>query len=346
MNTVIETDRLIMRRFTLADINAVYTFSTNQAVTRYTGDAGCVQTLLGAEQIITDIWLKEYDKYGYARFALVEKETMKVIGICGLKFEPELQAPDIGYRMLPEYWGRGLGSEASKAVLEYAKNQLGVSYIIGEVDIDNSASYKIIRNLGLQEQKRYKKCGQDLIHLSIDVYPEIKSERVTLIQQTESHRDDVFNLFSNQQVCRYYDLAPFSEPKQALELILDDEKTRHKGQGHRWLIRCNKSNQLIGSCGYKYQHKTRSAKISYEIHPDFWRQGFASRSVNLMCDWMFNHIAALNRIEAEVMIENDASFTLLQKLGFIYEGTLRQKGAWKEKFHDLKILSLLRQDFE
>ena len=124
MTTYIETPRLIMREFTLDDAEAVYQFNSHKEVTRYTGDAGFVKSIDDAKSIINDIWLKEYHHYGYARWALVDKQTQQVIGFCGLKYEPELNAPDIGYRMLPEYWGKGLGMEASKAALEYGIENL------------------------------------------------------------------------------------------------------------------------------------------------------------------------------------------------------------------------------
>lgn len=344
MNTLIETPRLLMREFTLEDADHVFKFSSNEDVTRYTGDAGWVNTINDAENIIHNIWLKEYNEVGYARFALVLKENNQVIGFCGLKYEPELNAPDIGYRMLPEYWGKGLGMEASRAALEYAFNQLGLSYIVGEVDVANTASHKILTNLGLVEQKRYEKWGHHLIHLSIDNFPEITTDKFTLVQQTQEHAEVVFQLFSNFKVCEFYELPVMSDLAEAKKLIDQDELIRRQGNGHRWLIKCNTRKQIIGSCGYTYDFCTHTAKISIEIHPDFWQQGFASNAINTMTKWMFTHIASLNRIEAEVLPENAASTMLFTKLGFHLDGVMREKGVWKNKTHDLQVFSLLRRE--
>ena len=156
MKTLIETSRLIMREFCLNDIDAVYEFSTNPEVTRYTGDADAVKTKEDAKKIITDIWQAEYQKYGYARYALIHKADEKLIGFCGMKYEPEIKEPDIGYRMLPKYWGKGLGTEAAKASLKYAKNVLKLNRIIGDAVVENIGSNRILQNLGFDQIGTYE----------------------------------------------------------------------------------------------------------------------------------------------------------------------------------------------
>lgn len=148
MTALIETERLLMRKFELADAPAVLEFSSHPEVTRYTGDAGVVQSLEDAEKVIREIWLAEYEQYGYARYALVHKADNKVIGFCGLKYEPELKGPDLGYRMLPEYWGQGLGTEAVQAALHYGVHTLGLKHIQAMAMLDNAASNRVLTKLG------------------------------------------------------------------------------------------------------------------------------------------------------------------------------------------------------
>lgn len=165
MNKVlIETARLQMREFCQGDIDAVYEFLIDSEVAKYTGDQGLVKNKQDAEDVINNIWLAEYKKYGYARYALVHKADDKVIGFCGVKYEPDLLGPgvgcpDIGYRMLPEYWGQGLGTEAVKACLNYAREELGLTRIIGEVAEENIASNKLLLKLGFKLTEKYEKDG-------------------------------------------------------------------------------------------------------------------------------------------------------------------------------------------
>ena len=158
MKILIETPRLQMREFCLEDTDAVFEFGSNPEVAKYTGDK-VTKTKEDARKIITDIWLPEYKKYGYARYALIHKADDKLIGFCGLKYEPRLEGPDIGYRMLPEYWGKGLGTEAAKATLEYAVQTLGLKKIFGEAVAENVASCRILEKLGFVFEKTYKMEG-------------------------------------------------------------------------------------------------------------------------------------------------------------------------------------------
>ena len=148
-----------MREFTLDDVDAVYEFSTCSDVTRFTGDEGAVRNKKDAERLIRTVWLNEYKKYGYARYALIHKGDQKLIGFCGVKFEPDLGLPDIGYRMMPEYWGKGLGTEAVRATLKYAREVLGLQEIVGEVVDQNVASNKLLLKVGFRLVDSYEKDG-------------------------------------------------------------------------------------------------------------------------------------------------------------------------------------------
>ena len=161
---LIETTRLQMREFCQADLDTGFEFSTHPEVVKYTGDYGMVKNKQDAEDVINNIWLAEYKKYGYARYALIHKADNKVIGFCGVKFEPNILGPgigcpDIGYRMLPEYWGQGLGTEAVKACLNYAREELGLTKIIGEVAQENIASNKLLLKLGFRLTEKYERNG-------------------------------------------------------------------------------------------------------------------------------------------------------------------------------------------
>jgi RimJ/RimL family protein N-acetyltransferase len=101
----------------------------------------------------------EYEKYGYARYAMVHKGDQRVIGFCGLKFNSEVGMPDIGYRMLPEYWGQGFATEAALAVLEYSRDVLGVEKYFGDVVEENVASIRVLEKLGLRHVDTYQKYG-------------------------------------------------------------------------------------------------------------------------------------------------------------------------------------------
>lgn len=145
---ILSTDRMYLREFTLADADAVFEFNSEPEVTRYTGDADAVKTRQDAEKIISEIWLKEYQQYGYGRWAIVLKETDRVIGFCGFKYIESLAMPDLGYRLLPDYWGVGLATEIAQATLAYGKRVMALENAFADAMPDNIASNKILEKLG------------------------------------------------------------------------------------------------------------------------------------------------------------------------------------------------------
>ena len=152
MWTIIESERLLLRQFSLNDIEAVYQFNSNVELHRYTGDE-IINSRQHAEQIIKDIWLKDYTNYGYGRWALIYKPENKIIGFAGLKYLAEIGETDIGYRILPQYWGKGLVSEISKQIILYGFNELNLKRIIGIAMPENIASCKVLEKIGFSFYK-------------------------------------------------------------------------------------------------------------------------------------------------------------------------------------------------
>ena len=148
MGVFFETDRLILREFELNDLEAVYNFDSDVEVQKYIGDT-TLNNLTEAKDIIVNIWFTDYKKYGYGRWAVVYKPEDKVIGFAGLKYLPELNETDIGFRFLPEYWGIGIATEASKEIMKYGFEILKLNRVIGIAMPENNASNKVLKKIGL-----------------------------------------------------------------------------------------------------------------------------------------------------------------------------------------------------
>lgn len=144
---LIDTPRLQMRQFIETDANAVLEFNRHPDVTRFTGDAGVVNNMSEAENVIKNVWQAEYQQYGYGRYALIHKKDNKVIGFCGFKYLTDFGMPDLGYRMLPEYWRQGLGYECASAALDYGFKTLGFSKVFAMADVNNAGSHAILQKL-------------------------------------------------------------------------------------------------------------------------------------------------------------------------------------------------------
>lgn len=157
---ILETERLVIRPFQFGDEQGVLEFSSNPKVLEYTGDVAR-NSLEEAKGLIENVWLKDYKTYGYGRFAVIYKPDNKLIGFSGFKFIPEVGMTDLGYRFLPEYWGKGIATESSIKMLEFGFSELKLSKIFGTVYPQNPASSVVLKKLGftLKELKPYP--GED-----------------------------------------------------------------------------------------------------------------------------------------------------------------------------------------
>ncbi|MEZ9200264.1 GNAT family N-acetyltransferase [Shewanella sp. 10N.286.54.B9] len=169
MNIIAETPRLIIREFNREDAKAVYHFNAPAEVNRYTGDAGLCESIEDALGIIENIWLKEYAKYGFARWAVVLKETSEVIGFCGFKNETRIDAVDIGYRFHPDYWGKGFATESNQACIDYAKEHMTIDKVYGEVIPENTGSSHVLEKLGFKFERQYQEDGYTLDSYAIQL---------------------------------------------------------------------------------------------------------------------------------------------------------------------------------
>lgn len=149
---MIETERMMLRPFVIADTAAVFEFGAHPEVGKYTGDELLTDTEQ-AKVIITNVFHSDYKKYGYGRWAAVYKPNNKVIGFAGLKYLPEFDETDIGFRFLPEYWNKGICTEISIEIIKYGFETLNLNRIIGIADPQNIGSNKVLQKIGLQFYK-------------------------------------------------------------------------------------------------------------------------------------------------------------------------------------------------
>ena len=152
----VETPRLILREIISEDLDRIFLLDSNPDVMRYIG-VEPVKTIEESVETIKKIQ-RQYRENGIARWAVVEKASNLLIGWSGLKLLTEpingfKNVYELGYRFLPEFWGKGYATESGKAVLEYGFYQMNLSKIYACVDIENIDSDKILKDkLGFESQ--------------------------------------------------------------------------------------------------------------------------------------------------------------------------------------------------
>ncbi|KFF03821.1 GNAT family N-acetyltransferase [Chryseobacterium luteum] len=150
----IETERLILRKLEETDVERMFLLDSNPEVMKYIG----VPVLTEQSQSLGVIKMiqKQYEENGTGRLAVIEKETGLLIGWSGLKLLTEetngyKNVLDLGYRYLPESWGKGYALEAAKASLELGFNKMKADVIYACAHCENAGSNHILKKLGFEK---------------------------------------------------------------------------------------------------------------------------------------------------------------------------------------------------
>jgi ribosomal-protein-alanine N-acetyltransferase len=174
-------------------------------------------------------------------------------------------------------------------------------------------------------------------------FPELETDRLLLREILPSDAPAILRIFSDDRVTRYYDLTTYTALSQAEELVDFFDESFELERAIRWGIERKADGVLLGTCGYIWLRPYRG-EISYELHSDYWRQGYMSEAVDAILDFGYTELG-LNRIEAPVLLDNIASSAMLTRLGFTQEGVLRQYDYFKGAFHDMRLFSLLKEEY-
>ncbi len=144
----LESDRLLIRPYQLGDEHAIFEMNSDPEVQKYTGDK-LIHTLEEAKDVLINVILKDYKTHGYGRLAVIYKPDNKLIGFTGFKCLPELNGEtDLGYRFIPDYWGKGIATESAIMSLKYGFEDLSLTTIYAFAEPENIGSVKIIEKLG------------------------------------------------------------------------------------------------------------------------------------------------------------------------------------------------------
>jgi RimJ/RimL family protein N-acetyltransferase len=145
--SILETDRLTVRHFTLDDAPFILRLLNEPSFIEYIADRG-VRTLEQAVGYLADGPLKSYEENGFGLYMVALRETGEPAGMCGLLKRDALDHPDVGYAFLPEFWSRGLAYESVRAVIGYGRRELGMGTILAIVSPGNAPSIGLLQKLG------------------------------------------------------------------------------------------------------------------------------------------------------------------------------------------------------
>ncbi len=173
----------------------------------------------------------------------------------------------------------------------------------------------------------------------------IRTARLVLRRMTTDDAAGIFAYASDPVLTRYviWDTHRDLEDTQAyIGTVLDGYA---RGEMRDWVVTRGDSGEIMGTCGFvDWNRMNRRAEVGYVIARAQWNRGYATEAVRAAMGFGFARME-LERIEAQVMPENGASERVMKKLGMRCEGVLRGRMRARGAQHDVKIYSLLREEY-
>src|SRR5215210_7168876 len=150
MQVFLKTERLLLRRFTGADVDDLFDLDSDPDVMRFlTGGKPTPRDVIRNE--ILPRFLSYYERYaGFGYWAAIEKSTGEFLG--WFEFRPPEGGPDeveLGYRLRRSAWGKGYATEGSRALIRKGFTELGVRRVVASTMVVNTASRRVMEKAGL-----------------------------------------------------------------------------------------------------------------------------------------------------------------------------------------------------
>jgi ribosomal-protein-alanine N-acetyltransferase len=175
--------------------------------------------------------------------------------------------------------------------------------------------------------------------------PTLHTARLRLRPFTDGDADALFALQSNAYVLRYWDSPPWTEPARAARFIAACGQLAEEGTGARVAMDRASDGAFVGWCGLtQWNPDYRSASLGYCLDDAAWGHGYATEAARALLQWAFETLD-LNRVQAEADTRNAASGRVLEKLGFVREGTLREDCIVNGDVSDSWVYGLLRREW-
>jgi RimJ/RimL family protein N-acetyltransferase len=173
----------------------------------------------------------------------------------------------------------------------------------------------------------------------------LSTKRLELRCMNVQDAESLFTIFSDAELMRYWSTPAWTSIQTALDMIEGDQHALESGESLRLGVTLKGGGSLIGTCSvFNLQAGNRRAEVGYAIARPHWHQGYAQEAMCAVLAYCFVELK-LNRLEADIDPRNVASAKLLERLGFIKEGELRQRWIVAGEVSDSWIYGLLAQEW-
>ena len=164
MRVFVETERLILRRFTMDDLDVLCDLNSDPEVMRYT-TGGLPVPRDEIERHFLPAYLGHYERYaGYGFWAAIEKDSGEFLG--WFHFLPHAgeppDQPELGYRLKRSAWGKGYATEGSAALIDKGFAELGARRVVASAFGENVASRRVMEKVGMRLARTFRIAPEEL----------------------------------------------------------------------------------------------------------------------------------------------------------------------------------------
>lgn len=187
---------------------------------------------------------------------------------------------------------------------------------------------------------------EDLVYRVFKDYPTLETERLILRLFNDSDVEDLYEMCSDELVTKYLNFETYTSITDAyerLEVVKKEYEELHVPPV--WAIELKDTGKVIGSIGFLHVKENHSyAEIGYLLHRRYWNKGIMSEAVKEVLKFGFEKME-LNKITIDCDSRNIGSYRVMEKNGLVYEGTLRQQRFNKGEYVDVKVYSILKEEY-
>lgn len=176
--------------------------------------------------------------------------------------------------------------------------------------------------------------------------PTLETDRLILRPLTAEDAPDLKEWLGLDEIYTYWGRKASKGEKEPELLFIDPRPwvKRKPSQDFEWGIVLRDTGRVIGMLAIFDVQNQRMASVAYRLHPAYWRQGVVTEALRRAVEFVFAQ-TELQRLEATADVRNTASLRVLEKCGFVREGTVRQ-GKMVSTYCDYAIYGLLRSDVQ
>jgi RimJ/RimL family protein N-acetyltransferase len=181
--------------------------------------------------------------------------------------------------------------------------------------------------------------------MSSNALPEITGDRVRLRRIEESDLDQLYSIFSDPKVMRYWSTLPLESIEEARTLLKEIQTGNEQRTMLKWGVALKETDFLIGTVTlFHLEQSQERAEIGYAQARAYWGQGYIHEALQSLLTYAFEEMK-LRRVEADVDPRNAASIKTLERLGFQKEGFLRERWHVGGEIQDALFYGLLEREW-